>query len=43
MKYHDSYKLQQELAIIKNKFPNSKFAVEKEVLHTSEVDPETIR
>ena len=43
MKYHDEYKLQQELAIVKNKFPNSKFTVEREVCKTSMIDPEHIR
>ena len=43
MKYHDEYTLQKELAIVKNKFPNRKFTVEREVCKTSEIDPTNIR
>jgi len=42
-KYQDSYTLQKELAMVKSKFPNSKFTVKKEVCKTSDIDAELIR
>lgn len=43
IKYTDEYTLQKELAIVKNKFPNSNFTVKKEICKTSEIDPTLIR
>lgn len=42
-KYQDSHTLQQDLAMVKRKFPNSKFTVKKEVCNTSDIDAELIR
>ena len=42
-KYQDSYTLQKDLAMVKSKFPNSKFTVKKEVCNTSDIDAELIR
>jgi hypothetical protein len=42
-KYQDAHTLQKDLAIIKNKFLNSRFTVKKEVCKTSDIDAELIR
>lgn len=42
-KYQDTYTLQKELSMIKDKFPNSKFTVKKEVCKTSELAAGLIR
>jgi hypothetical protein len=42
-KYQDAHTLQKDLAIVKRKFPDSKFTVKKEVCKISELDAEFIR
>lgn len=42
-KYQDAYKLKNDLAMVRDKFPNGKFTVEKEVCKTSKIDAELTR